>query len=84
MEKYTSKEIENAMEVLKKSGYLVSDLFQLQDIIDRAKELESPEYLTMDDAEEVAEILSMNHDASIGINWHTIDEAIRYWAENKY
>lgn len=74
MKKPTQKQIDKAIDMLHRAGYLTGSMFQLDDIREHAKEHEI--LLTDNEVHEVREVIEGNHDASIGINWDSILIAI--------
>jgi hypothetical protein len=66
-------EISHAKETLKKAGYFMIS-WTTQDVIGRAEELKKK--LSQKQLAEVVDSIERLHDATIGVNWDVIDEAI--------
>lgn len=72
MKKPTPKEIADAKKVLERYG-IIDCFWHIDDIISRGPELSEPRKITVKEAREIAALISRKHDATIGINWDTID-----------
>lgn len=70
----TQQEIENAKETLKKAGYFFT-LWTKEDILTYAKNTFEVD-LTNEQVDDIINTIERTHDATIGINWDVIGNAI--------
>lgn len=74
--------IEQAKEILKNAGYLATDsLWHTDDIIHQAAEMGIE--LTVNEIEDIAYNIQKYFDASLGINWNTIEFQIQYTLDKR-
>ena len=70
--------IKDEIERLKRDGTLNEHVcmivWSVEDVLERAKELKVK--ISNSEAEEIIDEMEHNHDASVGINWDTIDVLI--------
>jgi hypothetical protein len=69
-----SDPVEQAKETLKENGYFVDNMWQRDDVICQAGNMDIE--LTDEQIDSVMSILSKHFDAGIGINWDSIESAI--------
>ena len=76
------KQIEDALNTLRKYGYFVQGLWAKPDL-DTICEEEGMEQFTDEQAIEFFEYFARKIDANVGINWHTLRAAVLEYSEIK-
>lgn len=80
MKKSTRQQIEDAKNLLVSLG-IIPVFWSLTDIIETAKQLDSPKNISINQAQEIADLITRHHDAEIGINWTVIKDFINIYFE---